>query len=84
MVEPADHGHIGRHGGLAGADLVAKQVKMGDIGSNESQPCVGASLGESGTLREKAIAGMDCVTAGSVCDLNDRPPIEVGGCAAAR
>src|SRR5262249_61938742 len=82
MVEPADHGHIGRDRSLAGADLVANELEMGDIGSNEGQPCIAAGLGEGSTLCEKAIAGMDRVTAGSICDLNDRAPVQVSGCAA--
>ena len=63
---------------LAGADLVAQKVDDLGPGANPVQPGVDDLLGEGGVLCQESVAGVDCVRAGSPCDLKDFVAVQVG------
>ena len=79
VVDAAHDGHVGRHGGGAGARLVAEELEGLDARADEGQAGVGAGAGEAGVLGEEAVAGMHGVAAGGEGGGDDAADVEVGG-----
>jgi hypothetical protein len=81
-VESPQHRHGCRDGSSASACLVAEQLQMRHVRSDEGQSGVGASLGEIGAFGQEAVAGMDGVTARLLCRGDNRLRIQIGSGAA--
>jgi len=62
---------------VAGLDLVAQRLDGRGRGTDPDQPGVDDGLRERGVLGEEAVAGMDSVGAGALCDAEDLLDVEV-------
>ena len=59
MIEAADHRHAGLLRGMARPRLVAEQVEMSYVRTDEEQPGIATGFGEIAALGEEAVARVD-------------------------
>ena len=81
MTAPSEPGTVGnaeRLHRLFGGDLVAHHADMFGPGADEGDAVFLDDLGESGVLRQKAVAGMDRFGAGDLAGRDDRGNVEIG------
>ena len=78
MIEAADHGHVGLLRGIPCPRLVAEQVEMFYVRTDEDQPGIVTGFGEIAALGEEAVARVDGVASRRPRRGDHRLHIEIG------